>query len=158
MTPLEGPTAGSPRAGAQLDMKLVELAAKILNVINRYQLGDHRHSTRSADGSFRFLAQIYSIIKTGQPIKMCLPAFPFKSPNSRDKVLGNLPDKAEEFALAHLNGICLAINDVYAPGAKLRIISDGLVYNGMCLIALDSTVYSAQIRLTVDHRSTECTG
>ncbi len=61
---------------------------------------------------------------------MCLPAFPFKSPNTSTKVLGRLPDKAEEFALAHLNGLCAAIGDVYPPGAKLMIISDGLVYNG----------------------------
>lgn len=112
-------------------MSLVDVAAQILAVINRYQLGEHRNSTRSTDGNFKFLAQIYGMVKASQPIKMCLPAFPFKSPNSRDKALGKLPDKAEEFALAHLNGLCLAIQDVYPTGASLRIISDGLVYNGM---------------------------
>ncbi|KAI2601828.1 Pyoverdine/dityrosine biosynthesis protein-domain-containing protein [Hypoxylon sp. NC1633] len=62
---------------------------------------------------------------------MCLPAFPFKSPNTSTKVLGRLPDKAEEFALAHLNGLCAAIGDIYAPGARLMIVSDGLVYNDL---------------------------
>lgn len=61
---------------------------------------------------------------------LCLPAFPFKSPNTQSKVLGKLPDKGEEFALAHLNGLCLAVKDIYEPGAELVIISDGLVYNG----------------------------
>lgn len=61
---------------------------------------------------------------------MCLPAFPFKSPNTQSKVLGRLPDKGEEFAMAHLNGLCLAVKDIYPPGAKLTIVSDGLVYNG----------------------------
>lgn len=130
MTPLSRPS--SP-PGTDFDMPIVgvrAIAAQILAVLNRYQLGDHRNSTRSTDGNFKFLAQIYGMVKAGQAIKMCLPAFPFKSPNSRDKVLGHLPDKAEEFALAHLNGMCLAIKDIYAPGATLRIISDGLVYNG----------------------------
>jgi pyoverdine/dityrosine biosynthesis protein Dit1 len=61
---------------------------------------------------------------------MCLPAFPWKSANQVYKVLGTLPDKAEELALKRLNGICEAIGDVYKPGAELLIISDGLVYNG----------------------------
>lgn len=105
-------------------------SSKILAIISRYQLGSQEHSIQITDGNFKFLAQIHGNVKAGQPLKMCLPAFPFKSPNSRDKVLGHLPDKAEEFALAHLNGLCAAIQDIYAPGATLRIISDGLVYNG----------------------------
>jgi len=129
MNPLSRPS--SPNPDVSLDLPLVDVAAQILAVLNRYQLGEHRNSTRSTDGNFKFLAQIYGMVKAGHPIKMCLPAFPFKSPNSRDKVLGKLPDKAEEFGLAHLNGLCMAIEDVYAPGACLKIISDGLVYNGM---------------------------
>lgn len=62
---------------------------------------------------------------------MALPAFPFKSPNGDVKVLGVLPDKAEDVALAHLNGLCAAIGDIYPPGAILTIVSDGLVYNGL---------------------------
>ncbi|CAN8101411.1 unnamed protein product [Discula destructiva] len=129
MSPLGA--VGSPTIEAHLDMASVDIAAKILAVINRYQLGEHRHSTRSTDGNFKFLAQIYGVVKNNQPLKMCLPAFPFKSPNARDKVLGDLPDKAEEFALAHLNGLCQAIKDIYEPGANLRIVSDGLVYNDL---------------------------
>lgn len=71
------------------------------------------------------------MLQVNKPVPMCLPAFPFKSPNSKSKVLGKLPDKGEEMALAHLNGICLAVKDIYPPGARLVIISDGLVYNGI---------------------------
>lgn len=121
----------SPTQQADLDMASVETSSKILAIIFRYQLGIQGQSTQLTDGHLKFLAQIHSYVKAGQPLKMCLPAFPFKSPNSKDKVLGHLPDKAEEFALAHLNGLCSAIQDIYTPGAHLRIISDGLVYNGM---------------------------
>jgi pyoverdine/dityrosine biosynthesis protein Dit1 len=43
----------------------------------------------------------------------------------------------EEIALARLDGLCTQINEVY-PGTTLSIISDGLVYNGMCLVNLNS--------------------
>jgi pyoverdine/dityrosine biosynthesis protein Dit1 len=43
---------------------------------------------------------------------MILPTFPFKSPNSNTKVLGALPDKAEEIPLAYLNGLCAAVKDI----------------------------------------------
>lgn len=115
---------------ANLDPTTMDTASKILTVIYRYQLSNNGNLAQMTSGYFKFLAQVYSTVKSGQPLKMCLPAFPFKSPNSRDKVLGHLPDKAEEFALAHLNGLCAAIQNIYTPGASLRIISDGLVYNG----------------------------
>lgn len=105
-----------------------ELASRILAIINRYKLPTRTDSPPgSAD---TFLSQICDQIARSQPIQMCLPAFPFKSPNTSTKVLGYLPDKAEEFALAHLNGLCAAIARIYEPGATLMIISDGLVYNG----------------------------
>lgn len=123
--------ASSMQKPNDMDPELMDISSKILAVISRYQLSTHGHSIHLSNDYFKFLAQVYNSVKAGQPLKMCLPAFPFKSPNSRDKVLGHLPDKAEEFALAHLNGLCSAIQDVYAPGASLRIISDGLVYNGV---------------------------
>lgn len=121
----------SPIQNAELDTKSMDISVQILAIIFRYRLGTHGHSAQWTNGYSKFLAQIYTSVKAGRPLKMCLPAFPFKSPNSRDKVLGHLPDKAEEFALAHLNGLCSAIQDIYAPGASLRIISDGLVYNDL---------------------------
>ena len=69
-------------------------------------------------------------MKANERIRMVLPAFPFKSPNSEVKVLGTLPDKAEDVALVHLNGLCAAVEDNYSPGAILTIVSDGLVYSG----------------------------
>lgn len=117
-----------------LDHDAVNTASRILHIIHRYRLnkGPDVHNL-SDESSLRFLTLIYTHVKAQKPIPMCLPAFPFKSPNSTRKVLGKLPDKAEELALSHLNGLCLAIGDVYSPGAHLTIISDGLVYNGESL-------------------------
>lgn len=114
-----------------VDAAAFETASKILQVINRYGLKRSADTTAKSDeGALKYLALIYSHVKAGNVVPMCLPGFPFKSPNSRDKVLGKLPDRAEELSLAHLNGLCLSIKDIYPPGAQLTIISDGLVYNG----------------------------
>jgi pyoverdine/dityrosine biosynthesis protein Dit1 len=120
-----------PLASA-VDTSALETSSKILDIIGRYRLNKGENIYASADQSvLKFIALIYTHVKAQQAVPLCLPAFPFKSPNSTSKVLGKLPDKAEEFALSHLNGMCQAIADIYPPGAKLTIISDGLVYNGV---------------------------
>ncbi|XXH02244.1 hypothetical protein Hte_008613 [Hypoxylon texense] len=108
----------------------LEIASQILGIILRYKLAKDTFQAGTKDGT-NFLAHIHSKVAAKERILMCLPAFPFKSPNNTTKVLGRLPDKAEEFALAHLNGLCAAIGDIYTPGARLMIVSDGLVYNDL---------------------------
>lgn len=117
---------------ATLDATALDISNKILSVISRYALrsASSQVASKADEGQLKFLSIIYSQVKASQCVQLCLPAFPFKSPNSTRKVLGKLPDKAEEVALAHLNGLCLAVRDAYPPGAQLTIISDGLVYNG----------------------------
>ncbi|TEA21316.1 Spore wall maturation protein DIT1 [Colletotrichum sidae] len=115
-----------------MDEEALTTAATILDIICRYRLRrPSETSTTELEGRLGFLSQIYRKVKSRAEIRLCLPAFPFKSPNTRDKVLGRLPDKADEFALANLDGLCSAIKDFYDPGAKLTIISDGLVYNDL---------------------------
>ncbi|KAI9172558.1 putative pyoverdine/dityrosine biosynthesis protein [Paramyrothecium foliicola] len=115
-----------------IDPLVLEKASSILEVIDRYRITRGRNTPAQADeGALKFLAVIYSHVKANATIPMCLPAFPFKSPNSSKKVLGKLPDRAEALAISHLNGLCQAIGDIYPPGAALTIISDGLVYNDL---------------------------
>ncbi|PNY29604.1 Spore wall maturation protein DIT1 [Tolypocladium capitatum] len=117
---------------AAVDTTALDVASKILHIIYRYRLSRSPVGQSKVDeGALKFLAVIYGHVRAGEAVPMCLPAFPFKSPNTSVKVLGKLPDRAEELALAHLNGLCNAIADVYPPGAKLTIISDGLVYNDL---------------------------
>ncbi|KJZ76946.1 hypothetical protein HIM_03823 [Hirsutella minnesotensis 3608] len=110
-----------------VDATALETASNILDVIIRYRLRKSEDAPEKADeGALKFLAIIYGHVRAGQVIPMCLPAFPFKSPNSSTKVLGTLPDQAEVMALSHLNGLCQAIRDIYPPGAQIKIVSDGL--------------------------------
>lgn len=66
----------------------------------------------------------------GRTIEFLLPAFPTKSPNPA-KVLGPLPDLAEELALRFLESLCERIAEVYPPGARILICSDGRVFNDL---------------------------
>ena len=106
-------------------------SVKILSIIYKYRL------TKAADahdkwieGTPKFLDIIENFVRKAQPVHMCMPAFPFKSANKVYKVLGALPDRAEEAALEYMNTMCVEISAIYRPGAKFLVISDGLVYNG----------------------------
>ncbi|KAJ6155793.1 hypothetical protein N7470_006359 [Penicillium chermesinum] len=106
----------------------LRMAFEILKIIESYGI-DYEKNGGGWKGLESFIPTVLDRVEKQEPIRMILPAFPFKSPNSRDKVLGTLPDFGDELALAHLNGLCENIGQVYTPGADVYISSDGLVYN-----------------------------
>lgn len=120
----------TPYGNGSTDRKM---AVEVLKVIESYGV-DYEKSGGSWKGLESFIPIVEEQVKRQEPIRMILPAFPFKSPNCRDKVLGTMPDFAEELALAHLNGLCENIAQVYSPGADVYISSDGLVYNGESIL------------------------
>jgi hypothetical protein len=115
----------APTAVSENEKKALE----VLKIIESYGV-DFEKSGVSWKGFESFVPVVLKQIAREESIRMILPAFPFKSPNARDKVLGTMPDFGEELALAHLNGLCQNIAEVYTPGAEVHISSDGLVYNG----------------------------
>lgn len=125
-------TAGgliSINSATEVERPEAGVVLKILDIIQRY--GESSVSgLDSWPGKPKFMPLVEAFISRSEPIKMVLPAFPFKSPNRRDKTLGSLPDLGEEVALMHLNGLCSSIADIYEHGANVVITSDGLVYNG----------------------------
>jgi pyoverdine/dityrosine biosynthesis protein Dit1 len=113
------------------DEDTLKKSCKILSIIQKYRTEvPEGIESRIDEGNLKFLSIIYSQIKAKEPIRLILPAFPFKSPNRINKTLGHLPDKGEHVSLAHLNALCSAIADIYDFGAKLTIASDGIVYSG----------------------------
>lgn len=113
-------------------LQVREVSHLILDIIFEYALNKFDDSEdRLAAGAAKFLSVIDQFVIAGTRVEACLPAFPFKSANKVYKVLGTLPDKAEELALERLNSMCTRIRDVYPPGAKVTIISDGTTYNGV---------------------------
>ncbi|RPB14591.1 hypothetical protein P167DRAFT_484328 [Morchella conica CCBAS932] len=126
----------------------LQVANRILDVLESYRLR-HRDGTsdRNDEGRKRFLPIVMRKVEYFQPIHMVLPAFPFKSPNNDSKVLGTIPDKGEEIALAHLDGLCKSIEDIYNPGAQVTIASDGIVYNDLLGVSdRDVWIYGQTLR------------
>lgn len=108
---------------------IAQISEDIVGVLARYRLIHQNDTSKTWGAKAKFIDQIEKFVAKGEPVAMSLPAFPFKSPNKLTKVLGTLPDKGEEVALSHLNGLCLAVKDVYEQGANVYIVSDGLMYS-----------------------------
>ncbi|KAF4824966.1 Spore wall maturation protein DIT1 [Colletotrichum siamense] len=88
---------------------------------------------------------------------MVLPAFPAKSINRVDKVLGPHPDLGEELALDRLNDLCSQIQNVYAPGARVLIATDGACYNDLTGVTDDDLwEYGAILRKMVANKGYRC--
>ncbi|EKD13238.1 uncharacterized protein L3040_003039 [Drepanopeziza brunnea f. sp. 'multigermtubi'] len=100
-------------------------AERILSIIQAFGPADAREVHRPV-----FEESVRRAVTNNKPIQMVLPAFPFKSPNHREKTLGNFPDLGEELALARLDSLRAQVCDVY-PDTEITIVSDGLVYNDL---------------------------
>lgn len=91
------------------------------------------------------LDTVRSAMESGRRIDFVLPAFPTKSPNPA-KVLGPLPDLAEELALRFLNELCERIGEIYSPGAAITICSDGRVFNDLLGVSDENvTAYAREL-------------
>ncbi|MBD2247778.1 isocyanide synthase family protein [Nostoc sp. FACHB-888] len=92
------------------------------------------------------LQKVQFFIEHNEPLHFILPAFPAKSPNPQ-KVLGPMPDMGERVALQFLQSLCDRIREIYAPGAKLTICSDGRVFNELVAVSDENvTLYSQRIQ------------
>ncbi|MEU6965586.1 isocyanide synthase family protein [Streptomyces chrestomyceticus] len=76
------------------------------------------------------LRHLQALVADRRPIRFTLPGFPCKSPNPA-KVLGRLPDEGERLALRFLDRLCARIGELYAPGARLVICSDGHLFSDL---------------------------
>ncbi|DBA02201.1 TPA: hypothetical protein N0F65_004836 [Lagenidium giganteum] len=122
--------------------------ARFLAEFQRIQCRLPRPLDRFNDFGKALLQQrVLSLIDRQQPITLVLPALPCKSPNRIDKVLGAMPDRAEELALERLEHFCAAIAGAYAPGCDVVIFSDGLVFNDLLGVSRDEVMaYQAELQ------------
>jgi len=99
------------------------------------------------------LPKVRRFVAANEPIHFLLPAFPAKSPNPQ-KVLGRLPDMAEETALRFLEGVSDELKHVYSPGARISICSDGRVFSDLVGVTdEDVSNYSVELRLMMERIS-----
>ncbi|MGP3979938.1 L-tyrosine/L-tryptophan isonitrile synthase family protein [Streptomyces sp. KR80] len=98
------------------------------------------------------LGTVRSSVESGAPIVFVLPGFPCKSPNP-SKVLGVLPDMAEELALDFLDSLCRRIGEIHAPGAHVVICSDGRVFSDLINVPDEHvTAYHSTLQRIIDGR------
>ncbi|MEU6735270.1 isocyanide synthase family protein [Streptomyces physcomitrii] len=84
-------------------------------------------------------------VRAGEPVVFVLPGFPCKSPNPA-KVLGVLPDRAEQLALEFLDGLCARIREIHPPGARIVLCSDGRVFSELIDVPdAHITAYQAEL-------------
>ncbi len=107
-----------------------QTARNILGCIFRYRrLQEGVTDGGEADFALH-LPKVRRAISLQEPVSLLLPAFPAKSP-SPTKVLGVLPDMAEEIALCRLEALCEEIEAIYPAGARVVICSDGHVFSDL---------------------------
>lgn len=129
---------------AELVMKLVLDRKRQLNGSNGCRDVQCEHC-RSAH-----LPQLERFIEAGRPVIFVLPAFPGKSPNHA-KVLGAVPDLAEQLALEFLDSLVAEIASVYDGGAEIVIGSDGRVFGDVVGIPdIDITTYQQELQTMID--------
>jgi pyoverdine/dityrosine biosynthesis protein Dit1 len=96
------------------------------------------------------LPKVRRFVMAKEPIHLLLPSFPAKSPNDK-KVLGKLPDMAEELALSFLERLHNEISEIYPPGVRITICSDGRAFSDLVGVTdNDVTSYGHEIAHLVD--------
>ncbi|KAI0399761.1 transferase family protein [Xylaria palmicola] len=130
------------------EQEVTEISRLILEIFFDHALNKIDHSEAGFErGAQNFVPVVSRFVATGKRVEACLPAFPFKSANKVYKVLGKLPDRAEELALDRLNTMCKRIQKIYPPGAQVTIISDGITYNDLlCISDQDTWAYGEALR------------
>lgn len=109
---------------------VMDKAAAAAAILNRYRI-EYQNDWDMPTSIITSKELIKGFIDRNESIELILPAFPFKSSNKSQKVLGSLPDEAERVSLLHLNGLCEAIKEAAEHDCHLTIISDGISYNGI---------------------------
>lgn len=100
-----------------------------------------KHSARVDkwnEGRSKFIQNVEFFTMRGLPVEAVLPAFPCKSSNIH-KVASATPDKGEELALERIVEFVQAVGNVYPPGMKFFIVSDGHVFSD-CINVDDDVV------------------
>jgi hypothetical protein len=123
------------------------MTSRIMSIIEGYGENESNEKNVSWLGAVKFGPIVRKHVEAKEMIPFVLPAFPWKSVNKVEKVLGALPDLGEELALGRLNNLVEDVKEIYEPGAQVLITSDGMVYNDLLGIPDEETYrYGAAFR------------
>lgn len=105
------------------------MTEQILNIFEGYRMAPTSIDQYEGTGKQLLAAQIEKFIAKNDPIQFAMLGLPFKSTNTRDKVLGELPDLGEELTVKNFEQFNIDIRSAYAPGINIVVASDGYVFN-----------------------------
>lgn len=119
---------------------MLQVTEQILNVFDGFRMMTHADDQYDEVGKDLLANRVGKFVVNNQPIKFSMLGYPYKSPNTRDKVLGILPDLAEEVSLNNFNRFDQEIKKVYSPGVTISMIQDGYAFNKVWGSVSDTTV------------------
>lgn len=102
---------------------------EILNIFEGFRLPPTVIDQYQETGRAKLFDRIMEFVRVNDPVKFSMLGYPFKSTNTRDKVLGRLPDLGEQKSLDNFEYLNERIKQVYLPGARFSIISDGYIFS-----------------------------
>jgi pyoverdine/dityrosine biosynthesis protein Dit1 len=139
----------------KVDPKVEATVSSIMEILETFSL--HQKGNDEFLGRDSFSSLVREHVEAKRSVPMVLPAFPFKSINKEEKVIGTKPDLGEELALDRLNDLCQQIRKVHEPGAHILIAPDGACYNDLLDITDDDLWdYGVTLRKMVDDKGYSC--
>lgn len=115
------------------------IVEQVLDIFEGFRMDATPIDEYESIGKERLKAQMMIYINANVPIEFRMLGFPFKSNNLRDKVIGRLPDLGEQVALENFLTFDSKVKEVYAPGVRITLVSDGIVFNDVWEISDDAT-------------------
>ena len=122
-----------------------QLTNEILNVFQRYRMEPTALDQYESVGKGILGGKIDKFIVNNKPIDFIMLGYPMKSANDRDKVIGKLPDMAEEVSMANFRRFKDEIVKIYPIGLNINVASDGYAFNDLLGVS-DKTVEEYQLR------------
>jgi pyoverdine/dityrosine biosynthesis protein Dit1 len=114
------------------------LTEKVLDVFQDFRMSPLVTDQYEQIGKPILQTKMEQHIMYNRPIPFVMLGFPMKSSNTRDKVLGPLPDMGEELTIANFARFNRAVAQVYTPGVTINIVRDGHVFDD--LLGIDDYV------------------
>lgn len=110
----------------------------IVNIFQNFMMPRTQVDEFETKGKAILLDRVEGFVQRNEPIDMVMLGFPHKSTNIIDKVLGEKPDLGEELTLKNFATFNNGVKEIYEPGVKIHIASDGFMFND--LLGVSETV------------------
>lgn len=128
------------------------ITLSIVEVFERFRMMPGPGDKFEEVGKQKLAEKIDTFVSADNPVRFSMLGYPFKSNNTRDKVLGLTPDLGEKVSLDNFGRFSREIERVYPHGAVFAIISDGFAFNDIWgTTGMDVRKYSDVVRdMTAD--------